>query len=376
MKEKEIRQSNFELMRLISMFLIVLGHVIIHSNICEHVTPQIKVFLIFIEILCYVHVNSFLLLSGYFQYKSSFKLRKVLGLFGLIAFYNIVINLTLQLLGFIDLSIPDLLRNMFFLNLSSYWFIARYIILYCLSPYINILIDNLSKRDCKKMIFVLFIFTSILPYFTNGLFIGNDGYNLVNFVFLYIIGAYMQKYSTIKTIFKKRNINQKQLIFLGLYIGLSIINLTLYYFGIYLGKIDNDTFKNIINVFTKFYISYANPFILLASISYFLFFGFLNIKSKFINFIAKLVFGIYLIHENMYIRNIIGGLWNFESNQIVTNNSILLRVLILTIMIFGWCLIIELIRKLLCFVLNKFKPLRNFLDKLVEYIRNVVYISE
>ena len=81
--EKKTRESNFELMRIISMFMIVLWHVIIHGRLLGSSTGLTN--LIYNLLLCVfiVHVNSFILASGYFQSNNNFSLKKFLKLFGL-----------------------------------------------------------------------------------------------------------------------------------------------------------------------------------------------------------------------------------------------------------------------------------------------------
>ena len=79
--KKKIRQSNFELMRIISMFFIVIWHIIVHGGLLNN-TIGVNHFLIQL-ILCIivVHVNSFILISGFFQYSKNFSLKKFLSVF-------------------------------------------------------------------------------------------------------------------------------------------------------------------------------------------------------------------------------------------------------------------------------------------------------
>ena len=57
---KTARKSNYELMRIISMFLIVLSHVITHGRIIENTEsyPGIREIFIFIKIITLVHVKN------------------------------------------------------------------------------------------------------------------------------------------------------------------------------------------------------------------------------------------------------------------------------------------------------------------------------
>jgi len=55
-------------------------------------------------------------------------------------------------------------------------------------------------------------------------------------------------------------------------------------------------------IITYNFLSYNNPLILFASISYFLIFTCFKVSNKYINKFAGLMFGVYLIHENNYIK--------------------------------------------------------------------------
>ena len=67
-KTLKLRQSNFELMRIVSMFMIVVWHFIMHSNLLARTSGALNLFLNFIYIAFSVHVNSFILVNGYFSF--------------------------------------------------------------------------------------------------------------------------------------------------------------------------------------------------------------------------------------------------------------------------------------------------------------------
>ena len=94
MKDK-IRESNFELLRIIAMFFIVLFHFIVPTggNLINSTSGYTQIFFQLIAILMIVHVNSFLLLTGYFQHDKKFKLKKVFDLVLMAWMYKVVIGL-------------------------------------------------------------------------------------------------------------------------------------------------------------------------------------------------------------------------------------------------------------------------------------------
>ena len=78
--EKKTRLSNFELLRIISMLLIVAHHFSVHSHLISD-TPIINVYLQrALATGGKVAVNLFVLISGYFMINSTFKFKKLLKL--------------------------------------------------------------------------------------------------------------------------------------------------------------------------------------------------------------------------------------------------------------------------------------------------------
>ena len=95
------RISNYELLRIVSMFFIVMYHAIHHGNVINNCLNEgLKVILEFIMLVLVVHVNSFVLVTGYFQSKSNFKQSKLWSIINANWFYKsiiIIIFLILQI---------------------------------------------------------------------------------------------------------------------------------------------------------------------------------------------------------------------------------------------------------------------------------------
>lgn len=79
MEEKKVeRNANFELLRIISMLFIVIYHMIIHGQVLNNCTNKnLYTILTIIEYITIIHVNSFVLLSGYYQSSGKFKQSKL-----------------------------------------------------------------------------------------------------------------------------------------------------------------------------------------------------------------------------------------------------------------------------------------------------------
>lgn len=85
------RKSNFELMRIIAMLMIVLWHVIIYGNILGiYYNSFMSSLFSFLKFFLVIYVNLFMLLTGYFQISTKFKFSKIIKIISQLIFYNTV----------------------------------------------------------------------------------------------------------------------------------------------------------------------------------------------------------------------------------------------------------------------------------------------
>lgn len=293
---KRIRNSNIELLRIFS----ILGVIILHYNNASMgkafvYTSQLPLnhgILYFFECLCICSVNVFVLLTGYFMCKSKDRsIHKPLKLVIEVIFFSLFFYFMKVFFGMVKFSTTDFLYKC----LPANYFVILYITLYFISPYINILLENLDKKSFNKLMITLLVIFSIYPSLlelfnevtstsllglsTIGMYGSQYGYTIVNFVLMYIIGAYI-RLNDIKLYCKMKNI--------ALYLMCAIILLLWCYLGMIIGK---DT--------TGSALSYFNPFCILESVSLFMLFKQFRINNmKLINHISKGTFIVFLIHTN------------------------------------------------------------------------------
>ena len=366
------RNSNYELMRIISMFMIIIWHIIIHGgilNTCNNI--QVKKILEFILMIIIIHVNSFILLTGYFQSTNKFRQSKIWSLINASLFYKVIIIIFFTIFFGLNLSNVDYIREFFIFNLDEYWFIKYYIFLYIISPFLNILINNIKKNQYQKLLLVLFFIFSILPFITGGKAFENNGYNLTNFVFLYFIGAYLRRYPMKDWyIFKKISNNLYKLILLILFVTIVILNFSLYQTNEILkdyGSVFNEVFGNMYNMA----LTYSNPLVIMQSIIFFSLFSTFNFNIKLINNISKLTMGIYLIHDNNYVRD---RIYNFFEISIRYNSSykFIIYMFFVAVVIFVLSGIIEFLRQKLFKFIYNLKISRSLSKKYYNFIDSCV----
>lgn len=372
-REVKIRQSNFELMRISSMIMIVLWHIIIHGHLIDNTNGGINLFLNLILCICIVHVNSFVLVTGYFQYDKDFSLRKFFKLFNMQWFYKAIIVLLLSFLGILSFSKVEILRELLPIgSFNNYWFMNCYLVLYLISPFLNKFIKYINQSDFRKCLLICFLLFSIIAYATNNATVNNGGSTIIQFVFLYLLGAYLHKYP-IKDNFHFINYSKekRQLIFLFGYIFFTFVNFLLLSFSMHLSSFDNQGLQTISNYIFNSRYGYSNPIVIIQTICYFLYFETITIKSKLVNVISSATLGIYLIHDNSYIRTIIYKFLNIDKGGIMTFNQCIVSMLFGTFVIFICCLLVEYLRIVIARFLNKRKFIITMQNKFYSYINRI-----
>lgn len=287
MLQKDIRESNVELLRLVVMAFIVLHHFIFHGL-------GIYRFLVFREpsILPPTHidlalvidsffiaaVNVFLLISGYFSIK--FKARGIVKLFSIVSFFamiGFIFHLYVDGLtgGVIGSVVRVIQRGVFVFSNKTFWFVQNYFILMLLSNPINKFIEISSAKKLRITIITLLFINVYMGWIRDVTFV-TDGYNLTNFIMLYLIGRYIRLYY-------HKNIAKKYDVFLFLCSSLMTAILAF-------------VFQH--NGFNSFRaLCYNSPFVLISSIALFMLFIKIRLKSKIINYLAASCLSIYLLQD-------------------------------------------------------------------------------
>ena len=359
---KKIRESNFELMRIISMFFIVF-HTLSYSGYLGRATGGMYLLVTFIKSITLVHVNSFILLCGYFQCKQKLKLGKVISLINATWFYKAGILLLFLACGWLITNPPtttEILRTILPLDYGLYWFIGNYIVLYLISPILNIVINNTTKQQLRNVIIILLVIVSGLSLVTVDSFYNNNyGRSLSTFILLYFVGAYLRNYPIDQSYFMKPfTITAKRTVWFLTMIVCAVIGTMCCCVSqqiIDLGSVSQE----IGHILDYLFSSYSSPFVLLQTLCYFMLFASFTFKNKIINAIAGCTIGVYLIHENKYIRE---NFYDFIGITNITNIDLKAIAILFAIVIgmFVVCTIIEFIRKnIFKFVYNSKLAIKN-----------------
>lgn len=348
---KKDRESNFELLRCISMFMIIILHMLSNCMILSgELSPSYNLGWA-LESFSIVAANLYILISGYFSVKSTFSWKKVFKLWLTVLFYSIGLAAILYLFkdkfnlayqgNFIKLVL-------FPVTQGEYWFVTVYLMLYMLSPFLNVLANNLKKNEYRNMIIVsvcgLTLLKTVFP--TSYTFDKTGGYGIIWFVLLYLIAGYIRLHYDLKI--------NKYLYLLSYVLCSSLIAFM---------KLGND-YLNMPSFFENYsapVFNYNHILVLISCLSLFLFFRELKIKSKFINVISKATFGIYLIHEEFFVRTALWGSIIPLANH-ASSKFLILYILGYALIIYTCATLIELAR----IYIVKFFYKKFVTDKIVE----------
>lgn len=273
------------------------------------------------------------------------KVSKLLKLIFEVFFYSIVIIIFGICIN--KMTIIHAIKLFFAIPVGFWQFITLYVMLYILSPYINLMLRNIQIKDLIKLTTILAFTWIVFPSF---FYYGFDiSYSITWFIFVYICGA------CIKKIEKRIQINPKVYLFIGI-ISICIIALSevmIRYIGI--------NYLTILQDEVEHFRQYNSIFVMISAISLFLGFKQLNIKNnKIINKIASTSLAVYMLHDDnvfrYYIwRNIFKGV-SFQYSKLLIPHAI------------GSCLIIFIVFAIIDLLRQKFieKPVMKYLTPKIE----------
>lgn len=282
----KIRQSNIELLRIISIFLILVVHsdfLILGSptEIDFKIDPVSSMTRTIFEMLSVICVNIFVFISGWFSIRFSIK-----GIFKLlfqIFFLQSLLYLILLILNKESFCFGDI-KGIFMLD-RYFWFVKAYIGLVIISPIINTFVKFAPLKATAIVLLSYYIFQTTYAWFTDGAWFLSSGYCITSISAIYLLARFIRTYTDrngMKYDFKNKYK------YLWLYLFLAIFNSGLYFLSF---KIPGG------NYFRDRLIYYTSPIVIFQSICLFMFFLRIKLKqNNVINWIAASSFAVFIVH--------------------------------------------------------------------------------
>ncbi len=371
---KQPRNSAIELLRIISMIMIIFHHFALHGKFVWTDISLSRFWYNFIYMGGKVGVDVFILISGYFLIADKgplFNVRKIIKLIGEVLFYSIVIFVIFWLFGYNVFddgvgSLVSIIYAIFPITFSKWWFVSAYFVLYLIHPFLNKLLLSINKRKYQTLIILLVIMWSVIPTFLHSSYASND---FIWFVTLYIIAGYARIYG-----FNSKLTTKSYAILWIIFSFLTYLSTVVLTFL--------STKWSFIVGHEGYFAGQEKISTLLISLSLFMMFATMKMKyHKWINVIASATFGVYLIHDHPFVRSF---LWmDLFKNASFANSLLLIPYSIFAVFsVYLICTIIDLLRQYLIerpvmSLVNKYadtwmKPVK----KICRFFENIVFGKE
>ncbi len=201
-KRKNGRNYGIDLMRMLAMLFVTILHVLGQGGILNGAEPRSANYWIawFMEVGAYCAVNCYALISGYVGVNSKYKYSSVILLWLRVVFYTILIT------GIFSVVLPEAVSLVHWKNAvfpvmtGQYWYFTAYFALFFFIPIINNGISALTQKQSTALVVSMLIVFSVLPTVFADVFATGEGYTALWLIILYIIGAYIKKYDSLKKI--------------------------------------------------------------------------------------------------------------------------------------------------------------------------------
>lgn len=331
MEKQRNRQSNFELLRIAAMVMIVFYHFAGHGGF-EYAQTSLSVPKLWIKLIGMggkIGVNLFVMISGYFLIQDTTEInpKKVLKLWGCVLFYSVILGV-----GSVMYS-PDISQRLSVWNFlpimaGEWWFASTYFVLFLIHPYLNLLLHAMDKGAYQRYLLLLLFLWCLIPTVFG---VALEYCNLLWFVTLYSLAGYIRLF--------------------GLHTSWNR------YFGILAIAFSALTYARgvafpILAERWPFFSKYAlNIYemnklpVFLASVCLFMVFANWTLPcNPWINLISSATFGVYLIHDNGFVRHL---LWRVVFRNAQYQDSLLLIPYSVAVVcvVYAGCTLMDLLRQ-------------------------------
>ncbi len=271
------RESSLELLRIVSMLMVLTVHFVgaafgLPTPEDLHAPTASMLWKNALESLAIVGVNCFVLISGYFGIRASWK--GLLNYTALCLFASLVVYIFhLFMEGKATYPWQEVVM---IYSKTDLWFVPSYLALYLLSPVLN----GVRTLSDRQWVFVLsgLLFVNVYLGWCKGGRVNPFGYNEMQMIFMYVIGAALNRYRSWLMHFRS-----------WFYLLLYLVCCAFIFASAF--------------VFTsRVAFAYNAPAVVCASVALFAVFAVMpSFHSQFINWTASSAFMIYLLHKSPYV---------------------------------------------------------------------------
>lgn len=323
------RQVNFELLRILCMYMIVVGHCLFHGRVTAKLGyGTTNYFLSYlIQSFSVVHVNCFVMIAGYFAIDRKFEAGRAVRFWKQVVFYSVIICLLYGICA--GVTGEDVLKAVLPVSTKNYWFASVYMGLTLLMPFAGMLAVRLTKKQYRYLLILLAVFFSL-----NHMVFRSDTYGVYSgrelgwFLFLALLAGYIKLHTEQKPKYFRYGL-------LGYILGSLAVLASVY--------VSVETHQEDIGYF----LNYNSPLALLATVSLFVCVKNMRWKESRMDGAvlktASAAFGVYLIHDNYLLRY---PIWDmFRASKVALTHWAVIYACAVAVIVYAVCTCLELLRR-------------------------------
>lgn len=281
---EKVRDSNMEMLRILSMFFIVLMHSSMNFFSAPHSLVD-TTYLLLINSYGNYGVSFFILISGYYGIRTSGM--KLWRLWAQCFFYAVLGSVVFHFINGTPVSMGELPHILLPISSGSHWFITAYFLLAVFAGFLNPYLESISRKDFILFLVVLFTIFSLLPSIV-GLHVSgvHSGKCFANLFLMYVTGRFIRLHVS-------HTIPAKTLLEVGIGCGVVafIANFILTYLVYH--AFSSPVFHHPTGLIAPFTRD-CSFLIFGGAVAFFIYFLRIRIKSNLINYCASTMFGVYL----------------------------------------------------------------------------------
>jgi len=299
-EQKATRSYGIDLLKLFSMLMIVLLHVLGIGGVLAGLQPGTAAHDLgwWLESACYGAVNCFALTTGFLMAEGRYKPHRLLTLWLQVVFYTIGITV------FFRLFYPDVVTMLNWkaaprpVMARQYWYFTAYFAMYLFIPFFNKLIAVLTKGEFRRLLGSILLLMVLAFWAKDDIFRLQNGYTMAWLSMLYFFGAYFKKYPPEKV---------RPMLWIGIYLLATGCTWACKLATVYLdGQAGGPA------AWGGMMLSYTSPTVFLASLMLFLLFLHLQVRPRWLQklaaWLSPAAFSVYIIHCHPLVwHNVLTG---------------------------------------------------------------------
>ena len=350
------RNPSIELLRILMMLQIIFLHVSDYgdySDIALQLEGRTELTYWIIWLMCRCPVFIFVIIMGYFlsETKTDFNYKRILKCYLPMYFYSVMIVVIFSIFRHDEVSKEQYLKAFIPFLSRTWYFMTLYLLVLILSPFLNKMIKALSRKEFLYLIIICFLMFSVWQPLSmlepfegiiglKKILTTQGGKSLYDFIYMYLLGAYMRRYHIFKSHENTEGIWNKPVIYLIGFLLLGLLDVLIVYFYPDEGIASVIRFND-------------NPLVVLQCTCLFRFFEKLDMRKytragNVINYISAGNLGVYMIHEHPLVRNLIWEeIFNIDNVQFYSKKGYLLLILLIIIAVYSVCWVIDWGRRML-----------------------------